>query len=156
MYIFNSCIKSKEHFSFEMFVVSSIYFADSTSNIYFCCLWAQAQSRMMWRPPGSNVRIWMSRPTMQWLWLDPIKRRFIMEELSYNTLRAGNIRIWASQSLWRGGLGEVLHCPKEILLAIMMQNLSCGLEMRWKQWLWSDPIKQHFIVAELCYIKLPQ
>ena len=46
-----------------MFVLSRIYFADNISNIYFCCLWAQAPSRMIWRPLGSRLRIWMSRLT---------------------------------------------------------------------------------------------
>ena len=92
MYIFNSCIKSKEHFSFEMFVVSSIYFADSTSNIYFCCLWAQALSRMIWRPLGSCLRIWMSHwlPTKQWLWLDPIKALYCGRTLKSYTVRGEN------------------------------------------------------------------
>ena len=43
-----------------MFVLSRIYFADNISNIYFCCLWAQAPSRMIWRPLGFRLRIWMS------------------------------------------------------------------------------------------------
>ena len=120
MYIFNSCIKSKEHFSFEIFVVSSIYFADSTSNIYFCCLWAKALSRMIWRPLGSCLRIWMSQADFQqssdWDWTQ--SRRFIVAELSSHTLSGGKI----SSVLVRQDCG-------------LMSCLRCS----W--WVWNDETK---------------